>query len=144
MKCHVHYSQNPNTILKIRFFYTQVLWRVGSSEHGVIPSKLMKKGWKYPLKQSGRGWRSPLERYRISSPADRTNIANLTQHCPKNGAQMSLEQLWLCYLCLKHPLVTRNRFTSTIFFPKLCERQEKVGVLWWPPNSPGAGLNELL
>ena len=60
--CITPYSQNPNTTFEIRFF-THGLWRAGSSEHRVVPSKLMKRGWKYPLKHySRRGWRCPLER----------------------------------------------------------------------------------
>ena len=71
-----HETQNSNTTLKMRFsfFYTGVLWRAGSSEHRVIPTKLMKRRWKYPLKvwkgvkippkppiKSGRGWKYPLK-----------------------------------------------------------------------------------
>ena len=50
------YSQNPNTTFKIRFWVlTHGLWRAGSLEYRVITSKLMKRGWKYPLKhQEGR------------------------------------------------------------------------------------------
>ena len=46
-------TQNPNT---------QVLWRVGNSAHTVIPSMLMKRGWKYPQNKQngGEGWRYPL------------------------------------------------------------------------------------
>ena len=44
------YSQNPKTAFKIRFWvFTPGLWRAGSSEHRVIPCKMMKRVWKYPL-----------------------------------------------------------------------------------------------
>ena len=61
--CITLYSQNPNTTFKIWFWvFTHSLWGAGSSEHRVIPSKLVKRGWKYPLKPSRRGWRYPVER----------------------------------------------------------------------------------
>ena len=45
--CITHYSQNPNTTVKIRFWdFPHGLWRASSSEHKVIPSRLMKRGWK--------------------------------------------------------------------------------------------------
>ena len=46
------YSQNPKYyIFKIRFWvFPHSLWRAGSSECRVMPPKLMKRGWKYPLK----------------------------------------------------------------------------------------------
>ena len=55
-------NQNPNTTFKIRFWvFPQGLWRAGSSEHRVIPSKLMKRGWKYPLKHQEGGEGTPLK-----------------------------------------------------------------------------------
>ena len=60
--CITLYSQNPNTTFKIRFVvFTHGLWRAGSSEHSVIPSTLMKKGWKYPLKHQEGGEGTPLK-----------------------------------------------------------------------------------
>ena len=58
---HVHYTQNQNITLKIRFCYTQALWRTGSSELRVMPSKLVNRGWKYPVKNEGGGRGSPLK-----------------------------------------------------------------------------------
>ena len=47
--CITLYSQNSYITFKIRFWvFTHSLWRAHSSEHRVIPSKLMKRGWKYP------------------------------------------------------------------------------------------------
>ena len=47
--CITLYSQNPNTTFKIRFWvFTHGLWRAGSSEHRVIPSKLMKRSENTP------------------------------------------------------------------------------------------------
>ena len=40
VRSYVNYTQNPNITLKVRFCYIQVLWKVGSSEHGVRLSKL--------------------------------------------------------------------------------------------------------
>ena len=60
--CITLYSQNPNTTFKIRFWVlTHGLWRAGSSEHGVIPSKSMKRRWKYPLKHQEGGEGTPLK-----------------------------------------------------------------------------------
>ena len=60
--CITLYSQNPNTTFKIRFWvFTHGLWRAVSSEHRVMPSKLMKRGWKYPLKHQKGGEGTPLK-----------------------------------------------------------------------------------
>ena len=58
----VHYTKHPNTTLKIRFCYTQVLLKLSTFEHAVLPSKLMNRGWKYPLKNLRRGEGAPLKR----------------------------------------------------------------------------------
>ena len=56
------YSQNPNTTFNIKFwFFTHGLRRAGSFENRVIPSKLTKRGWKYPLKHQERGEGTPLK-----------------------------------------------------------------------------------
>ena len=56
------YSQNPKTTFKIRFWvFPHGLWRASSSEHRVIPFKLMKRGWKYPLKHQEGGEGTPLK-----------------------------------------------------------------------------------
>ena len=60
--CTTLYSQNPNAAFKIRFWvFTQGLWRAGSSEDRVIPSKLMKWGWKCPLKHQEGDEGHPLK-----------------------------------------------------------------------------------
>ena len=60
--CITLYSKKPNGTFKIRFrVFTHGLWRVGSSEHIVIPSNLMKRGWKYPLKHQDGGEGTPLK-----------------------------------------------------------------------------------
>ena len=60
--CITLYSQSPNTTFKIKFWvFTHSLWRAISSEHKVIPSKLMKRGWKYPLKHQEGGDGTPLK-----------------------------------------------------------------------------------
>ena len=60
--CITLYSQNPDTTFKMRFWgFTHGLWRAGSSAHTVIPSKLMKRGWKYPLKHQKWGEGTPLK-----------------------------------------------------------------------------------
>ena len=60
--CITLYNQNPNTTLKVRFrVFPHGLWRASSSEHIVIPSKLMKRGWKYPLKHQEGGEGIPLK-----------------------------------------------------------------------------------
>ena len=60
--CITLYSPNPNTTFKIRFWvFTHGWWRAGSSEHRVIPSKLMKRRWKYPLKHQEGGKDTPLK-----------------------------------------------------------------------------------
>ena len=60
--CITLYSQNPNTTFKIWFWvFTHSLWGAGSSEHRVIPSKLVKRGWKYPLKHQEGGESTPLK-----------------------------------------------------------------------------------
>ena len=47
--CITLYSQNSYITFKIRFWvFTRGFWRAGSSKHRVIPSKLMKRGWKSP------------------------------------------------------------------------------------------------
>ena len=70
--CITLYSQIPNTTLKIRFWVsTHGLWRAGSFEHRVIPSKLMKRGWKYPLKHQEGGEGTPLKDNKLG--ALRTN-----------------------------------------------------------------------
>ena len=56
------YSQNPNATFKIRFWvFPHGLWRGSSSEHRVIPSRLMKRGWKYPLKHQEEDEGTPLK-----------------------------------------------------------------------------------
>ena len=58
--CITLYNQNPNTTFKIRFWvFAEGLWRAGSSERRVMPSKLMKRGWKYPLKHQEGGEGTP-------------------------------------------------------------------------------------
>ena len=60
--CITLYSQSPNIILKIRFWvFTHGLWRAGSLEYRVIPAKLMKREWKYPLKHQEAGGGTPLK-----------------------------------------------------------------------------------
>ena len=60
--CITLYSQNPNTTFKIRFWvFPRGLWRARSSERRAMPSKLMKRGWKYPLKHTERGEGTPLK-----------------------------------------------------------------------------------
>ena len=64
VRSHVHYIIRSkykyhiqNKILSLH----HGLWRAGSSEHRVIPSMLMKRGWKYPLKHKEGGEGTPLE-----------------------------------------------------------------------------------
>ena len=68
--CITLYSQNQNTTFKIRFWVsTHGLWRAGSSERRVIPSKLMKRGWKYPLKHQEGGEGTPLKDTKLGALA---------------------------------------------------------------------------
>ena len=79
------YSQNPNTTFKIRLWvFPHGLWRASSSKHREIPSKLMKREWKYPLKHQAGGEGTPLERQQIGSPDNQ----------PVDYGQ-SLEEDWL-------------------------------------------------
>ena len=60
--CITLYGQNPNATFKIRFWvFTHGLWMAGSSEHRVTPSKLMKRGWKYPLEYQEGGEGTPFK-----------------------------------------------------------------------------------
>ena len=60
--CITLHSQNPDTTFKIRVsVFAHGSWRAGSLEHRVIPSKLMKRGWKYPLKHQGGDEGTPLK-----------------------------------------------------------------------------------
>ena len=72
--CITLYSQNPNTAFKIRFWvFTHGLWRAGSFEHWVIPCKLTKRGWKYPLKHQEVAEGTPLKESKLGAlPCSRT------------------------------------------------------------------------
>ena len=48
MSCEKPCALDPKSKYYSQIINTQVLWKVGRSEHGVIPSKLMQRGWKYP------------------------------------------------------------------------------------------------
>ena len=65
----VHYNLESKyyTPLKIRLCYTQGLWKFSIFEHAVIPSKLINRGWKYPLQNLGRGERTPLKKTRLGA-----------------------------------------------------------------------------
>ena len=66
--CIALYSQNPNTTFKIRFWvFPHGLWRASSSKHRVIPSKFMKRGWKYSLKQQEGGEGTPSKDSRLGA-----------------------------------------------------------------------------
>ena len=73
-RVHYTYSQNPNTTFKIRFWvFTHGLWRAGSFEHWVIPCKLTKRGWKYPLKHQEVAEGTPLKESKLGAlPCSRT------------------------------------------------------------------------
>ena len=66
--CITLYSQNLNSTFNIRFWiFTHGVWKAGSSEHRVIPSKLMKRGWKYPLKHQEGGEGTPLKHSQLGA-----------------------------------------------------------------------------
>ena len=50
------------------FFYAKVFWRASSADHGVIPSMLMKRGWKCPLKSVEGGEQFPLKEWKLGAP----------------------------------------------------------------------------
>ena len=90
--CITLYGQNPNTTLRIRFrVFGHGLWRAGSSEHRVIPSKLMKRGWKYPLKHQEGGEGTPLKDNKLGA------VYSL-QKC-RNSVSVSLLLTRLMELC---------------------------------------------
>ena len=73
----VNYTWNPNTTFKIRFCDTQVLWQFSTSEHAVIPSQSMNRGWKYPLNNLGRVEVPPWKRENwepCSEPAEKRSF----------------------------------------------------------------------
>ena len=55
VRCRMH-----NTLLsKSKYYIQNNILRAGSSEHKKIPSMLMKRGWKYPLKHQEGGEGTP-------------------------------------------------------------------------------------
>ena len=63
----VYYTLNPNTTLRIRFCSAPFLLKFSTFEHAVIPSKLMNRGWKYLLKNPGRGEGTPLTERKLGA-----------------------------------------------------------------------------
>ena len=64
----IRLQSKSNITFKIRFWvFTHGMWRAGSSEHRVIPSKLMKRGWKYPLKHQEGDEGTPLKDIKLGA-----------------------------------------------------------------------------
>ena len=79
--CITLYSQNPNAAFKIRVWVlTHGLWRAGSSEHRVIPSKLMKRRWKYLLRHQEGGQGIPLKDSKLRALNEKQHVSVRHKH----------------------------------------------------------------
>ena len=82
VRSRVHYTlQNPNTTFQIKFWvFTHGLWRAGSCEHRVVASKLMGRGWKYPLHHPEGGEGTTLKDSKLEAPSLVTALQCYSKH----------------------------------------------------------------